>query len=99
VRVSNIEGCAEKLRSFTIALIKDGSLQAEGVGSNVLGSPLLAFAHLGEVLSRQSRFAPVHAGEVITTGTLTDLFPVSPGENWSATISGIELPRLSISIE
>lgn len=99
VRVSDIRDCAEKLRSFTIALTRDGSLQAEGVGSNVLGSPLLAFAHLGEVLSRQSRFAPVRAGEVVTTGTLTDLFPVSLGETWSATISGIELPGLSIVIE
>ena len=84
---------------LTVALSRDGSQQAEGIGSNVLGSPLLALAHLTEVLSRQSRFPPVRAGEVITTGTLTELFPVSPGETWSTTVSGIELPGLSIAIE
>jgi 2-keto-4-pentenoate hydratase len=99
IHVSEIEDCAEKLRSFVIALFSDGSQQAEGVGSNVLGSPLLAFAHLAEVLSRQSRFPAVRAGEVISTGTLTEPFPVSPGETWSTTISGIELPGLSIVIE
>jgi 2-keto-4-pentenoate hydratase len=52
-----------------------------------------------EASARQSRFPPVQAGEVISTGTLTELFPVSPGETWSTTIGGIELPGLSISIE
>jgi 2-keto-4-pentenoate hydratase len=99
VHVSDIEDCAEKLRSFTVAIFRDGAQQAEGVGANVLGSPLLAFAHLTEVLSRQSRFPAVRVGEVVTTGTLTELFPVSPGETWSTIISGIELPGLSISIE
>jgi 2-keto-4-pentenoate hydratase len=99
VLASDLEDCTEKLRSFTIALFRDGSEQADGVGSDVLGSPLLALAHLTEVLSRQSRFPPVQAGEVISTGTLTKLFPVSPGETWSTTIGGIELPGLSISIE
>jgi len=99
VPVSEIEDCVHRLRSFTIALFRDGSQQAEGVGSDVLGSPLLAFAHLTEVLSHQSRFPAVRAGEVISTGTLTELFPVSPGETWTTTISGIELPGLSISIE
>jgi 2-keto-4-pentenoate hydratase len=99
VPVAEIADCAERLRSFTIALFRDGSQRAEGVGSNVLGSPLLALAHLIDALARQTRFPPVRAGEVITTGTLTDVFPVSPGETWSTTISGIELPGLSIAIE
>jgi 2-keto-4-pentenoate hydratase len=72
--------------------------QARGGGANVLGSPLLAFAHLAEVLSLQSRFPPVEAGEIVSTGTLTGLIPVSAGEEWSTTISGIDLPGLSISI-
>jgi 2-keto-4-pentenoate hydratase len=64
----------------------------------VLGSPLLAFAYLAEVLSLQSRFEPVQAGEVVSTGTLTGPMPVSAGEGWSTTMSGIDLPGLSMSI-
>jgi 2-oxo-3-hexenedioate decarboxylase len=98
VRAAEIESCADKLRGFEVVLSKDGVEQARGVGANVLGSPLLAFAHLAEVLSQQSRFPPVQAGEIVSTGTLTGLMPVAAGEEWSTTISGIGLPGLSISI-
>jgi 2-keto-4-pentenoate hydratase len=98
VPVFEIEDCAEKLRRFEVVLSRDGTEQARGVGANVLGSPLLAFAHLIEVLARQSRFPAVQAGEIVSTGTLTGLQPVSAGETWSTTLSGIDLPGLSISI-
>lgn len=98
VPVSEIGNCAEKLRRFQVVLSRDGVQQARGVGANVLGSPLLAFAHLAEVLSLQSRFPPVQAGEIVSTGTLTGLLPVSAGEEWSTTTSGIDLPGMSISI-
>jgi hypothetical protein len=60
----------------------------------VLDSPLLTFAYLAEVLAQQSRFAPVQAGEIVSTGSLTDLLPVTPGETWSTTLDGISLPGL-----
>src|SRR5262245_36064942 len=85
VAVSDIDDCAAKLRSFTITLARNGQQLASGGGERVLGSPLLAFAHLAELLASQSRFPPVQAGEVVTTGTLTELFPVSAGEVWSTT--------------
>jgi 2-oxo-3-hexenedioate decarboxylase len=98
VPVVEIENCADKLRSFEIVLSRDGLEQARGVGANVLGSPLLAFAHLAEMLSAQSRFQPVQSGEIVSTGTLTSIMPVSADEQWSTTISGIDLPDVSISI-
>ena len=98
VPVSDIDDCVERLRTFTIVLSEGGVQRAEGVGSNVLGSPLLALSHLTELLSHQSRFPPLRAGEIVSTGTLTKLLPVSPGETWSTNISGINLPGLSISI-
>ena len=97
VAVPDIEDCAAKLRSFTIALSRNGVQQATGGGANVLDSPLLAFAHLAEVLAEQSRFAPVQAGEIVTTGTLTVPLPVAPGETWSTMLDGITLPGLSIT--
>ena len=62
----------------------------------MLDSPLLAFAHLAEVLTRLPQFEPVAAGEIVTTGTLTNAWPVAPGETWTTTFSGIELPGLAI---
>jgi 2-keto-4-pentenoate hydratase len=61
VAVADIDDCAAKLRTFTITLARDGEQQATGGGEQVLGSPLLAFAHLAEVLASQSRFPPVLA--------------------------------------
>jgi 2-oxo-3-hexenedioate decarboxylase len=77
-------------------LFKDGAQHAEGTGANVLGSPLLAFAHFAGVLARLPQFAPVGAGEVVTTGTLTDAYRVKAGETWSTRLAGIELPGLEI---
>ena len=96
VPVSSIADCARKLREFRIALARDGEVQAVGGGANVLDSPLLAFAHLAEVLARLPQFAPVGAGEVVTTGTLTAALPVQPGERWRSRLDGIGLPGLEI---
>jgi 2-keto-4-pentenoate hydratase len=98
VAVDDIGDCAAKLRSFTVALSKDGEQQATGGGANVLDSPLLAFAHLAEVLAGQPRFGPVLAGEVVSTGTLTPVSPVTQGETWSTTPEGIDLPGLSVTL-
>jgi len=98
VAVAGIEDCVAKLRSFTVTLSRDGVQQATGSGANVLDSPLLAFVHLAEVLAQQSTFAPVQAGEIVSTGTLTAPLPVAPGETWSTTLDGISLPGLSVSL-
>jgi 2-oxo-3-hexenedioate decarboxylase len=98
VLVSDVEDCASKLRSFTIELLRNGVQQATGGGANVLDSPLLAFAHLAQILSEQSRFEPVQAGEIVTTGTLTAALPIAPGEAWSTVLDGINLPEVSITV-
>jgi 2-oxo-3-hexenedioate decarboxylase len=97
VPVAGIADCARKLREFRLTLIKDGAPQAEGTGASVLDSPLLALAHFAGVLARLPQFAPVGAGEVVTTGTLTDAYLVKAGETWSTRLAGIELPGLELA--
>lgn len=87
------------LRTFTITLASDGAVHAQGGGGNVLGSPLLAAAHLLKVLKAQQQFEQIHAGELVTTGTLVSPPPVHPGETWTTALSGIELPGLHLDIE
>jgi 2-oxo-3-hexenedioate decarboxylase len=98
VPVRDIADCAAKLASFRIRLMRGGAVLAEGGGANVLDSPLLAFAHMADLLTRQPGFAPVQAGEIVTTGTLTDALPVKAGEAWSTALSGIELPGLRLAL-
>ena len=88
-----------KLRTFTIALAKNGTVEAQGGGSNVLDTPLLVVAHLLNILKSQQLFEPLQAGELVTTGTLTPALPIHAGETWTTELSGIELPGLYLHLE
>jgi 2-oxo-3-hexenedioate decarboxylase len=88
-----------KLRTFKIALSRNGEVQARGGGFNVLDSPLLAFAHLQTALEGLPQFEPVAAGEIVTTGTLTAALPIASGETWSTEFDGLGLDGLRIEFK
>ena len=83
------------LAGFSVELRKGDAPVDHGSGSNVLGSPLLALAHLVEALER-SGAPPLTAGEIVSTGTLTDAHPVAPGECWNTRFDGLPLPGLTV---
>lgn len=87
---------AAALESFSLALSCDGAVRDTGTGSNVLGSPLAAIAHLIAVLARQPQYKALQAGEIVTTGTITSALPVRAGETWSTALEGIALPGLRV---
>lgn len=87
----------EVLANASLSLSCGDELRSAGFGSDVLGSPLHALWHLHQLLKMQSQFAPLSAGEVVTTGTWTDVCPVKPGETWTSAFSGVTLPGLTIS--
>jgi 2-oxo-3-hexenedioate decarboxylase len=99
VPVEKISGLAAALPFLRIDLFKDKERKDSGVGSNVLGSPLLALAHLVELLAKQPDSPPLAAGEIISTGTITDAHPVAPGERWSTDLHGFALRNLEIAFE
>ncbi len=75
--------CAQ-LAACSIKLGHNGKLQDQGAGSNVLGDPLHALQHFLQEL-RQCPHAPdLLPGDVITTGTWTDAWPVAAGQVWTA---------------
>jgi 2-keto-4-pentenoate hydratase len=65
-----------------------------GVGSNVLGSPALALAHLAKLLAEQPQAPKLAAGEIVTTGTITDAWPVKAGEVWCSDYGALGLDGL-----
>ena len=87
------------LERFSIALSCDGNERERGLGSNALGSALLAASHLIAVLSTQPQALPIQAGEIVTTGTLTAALPIGEGQVWSTNIKGIALPGIRVAIE
>ena len=73
------------------------TLCGAGFGSDVMDSPLHALWHLHQLLNTQPQFTPLTAGEIITTGTWTDAYPVQPGQTWVTAFSGVALPGLTVS--
>jgi 2-keto-4-pentenoate hydratase len=94
--VERFDDLVHKLRTFTIELARNGSNVARGAGSNVLDGPLPAALFLLRVLRDQALFDPVAAGEIVTTGTLTPALPISPGETWTTTLAGIDVPGVTV---
>ena len=86
----------ESLASFSLTLSCDGQLREVGRGSNVLGNPLVAIAHLISVLAKQPDFKSLQANELVTTGTITTAQSVHAGECWRTEVTGIALPGLSV---
>ncbi len=93
----NRAALAAALPAFTLRLRRGETLVDTGVGANVLGSPALALAHLARVLATQPWAPPLAAGEVITTGTVTDAWPVAPGETWTSDYGALGLPGLTVA--
>jgi 2-keto-4-pentenoate hydratase len=52
---------------------------------------------LHRLLQRQPQFPPLAAGEIISTGTWTEAYPVEAGQTWTSAFSGVTLPGLCIS--
>jgi 2-oxo-3-hexenedioate decarboxylase len=48
------------------------------------------------LLGKQSEYAPLHAGEMVTTGTITTARSVHAGEMWQSELEGIALRGLTI---
>jgi 2-oxo-3-hexenedioate decarboxylase len=85
------------LPGFTLTLRRAGAVIDAGVGANVLDSPALALVHLAGVLARQPQFAPLAAGEIVTTGTVTDAWPVAPGETWTSDYGALGLAGVTLT--
>ncbi|MEM7423691.1 MAG: hydratase [Pseudomonadota bacterium] len=91
------EGALAAIGKFTCALSCDGTALETGRASNVLGSPLRALGHLVDLVAADASAPPLRSGEIITTGTLTDAYPIAAGQHWETMLNGIDLPGLSVS--
>jgi len=94
---ANRAAIADALPAFTLQLARGGALIDTGVGANVLGGPAHALAHLVRVLASQPSSPPLAAGEIVTTGTITDAWPVKPGETWTSDYGALGLAGLTLT--
>lgn len=98
VTASNISGLAEQLPKFKVRLLKDGQLVEEGSGRNSLRSPALCLAELASAMAKQNGAESLAAGDLVSSGTLTASTPIQAGATWTASVEGIDLPALTLTL-
>jgi 2-keto-4-pentenoate hydratase len=86
------------LAQSSVELFKSDQLVERGNGSNVLDSPLRALHHFLVELRRCPGACDLRAGDVVTTGTWTDAWPIQAGETWTARFAS-PLGALSVTLK
>ncbi len=100
--IADLAGDAEQLHqllaSTCLDLSRNGELIETGRGSYVLDSPLRALLHFLNELRSCPGAQDLVAGDIVTTGTWTDAWPVQAGEQWRSNFDQA-LPSLTIDFE
>jgi 2-keto-4-pentenoate hydratase len=98
VAAASISELVEQLANFKVRLSKDGQLVEEGSGRNSLRSPALCLAELASAMAKQDGAEPLAAGDLVSSGTLTESTPIQPGATWTASAVGIDLSTLTLTL-
>ena len=82
----------EQLAALRVTLVCDGRDVEEGCADIVLDGPLNALRLWVDAMAAQPQGWPIAAGDIVTTGTITDAAPLAAGERWQTRLSD---PRLA----
>jgi len=78
---------ARELAAIHVQLLEDGKVIDEGDATIVLDGPLTALRLWVDAMAAQPEQWPIVAGDIVTTGTITDAAPLAPGQRWQTRIS------------
>ncbi len=98
VEAAAIPQLVEQLSRFTVRLSRNGEIVAEGSGRNSLRSPALCLAELQAALVRQAGATPLAAGDLVSSGTLTESQAIAAGDTWHVELEGIDLKPLTVAL-
>lgn len=95
-RQPGFEERVARLDGLEVRLFRNETPVARGRGSDVLGHPLAALEFVPRLLPRFAGPEEPASGGVVSTGTMTALEPLSPGERWRVEAAGVDLPGMEI---
>jgi 2-keto-4-pentenoate hydratase len=98
VEAAEIPALVDQLSRFSVRLSRNGDDVAEGSGRNSLRSPALCLAELEAAIARQAGATPLAAGDLVSSGTLTDSQAIAAGETWRVEVDGIDLKPLTLAL-
>ena len=98
VELGHIAHLVNDLAAFTVRLSRNSEIAEEGAGKNALKSPALCVGELLEALKRAGG-ETLQPGDLISTGTLTTSMPMTAGDTWTASLSGLAPSPLTLRVE
>lgn len=96
VPIERFADAAAELRALEVELLRDGEVVDRGVGSIVLDGPVDALRQWVDALHAQPQHWPIRAGDIVTTGTITDAWPMVPGMRFETRLSDKRLSALKL---
>jgi len=99
VPVQGWASLADDLAALRVELLCDGHVVDRGQGTVVLDGPLNALRLWIDAMAVHTPDWPVRPGDMVTTGTITDAWPLQPGQTWSTTLSDARLTALVLRTE
>jgi len=90
---------ARELASIHVELLRGDERVDEGESSIVLDGPLTALRLWVDAMAVQPQAWPIVAGDIVSTGTITDAAPMLAGERWQTRLSERRLAGLVVSTE
>lgn len=99
VPVERFERLGPELAALQLELCEGDRVVDRGVGSVVLDGPLNALRLWVDAMAAQANPWPIRPGDVVTTGTITDAQPLSPGQTWSTRLSDPRLTPLTLTVQ
>jgi 2-keto-4-pentenoate hydratase len=83
------------LPALTMSMTADGEVISEGTGAACLGDPCAALLWLARTAREFG--SPLRAGDLVLSGALGPMVPVTPGTTYLATIDGLGTVRASFA--
>lgn len=86
-RFTDAGDVAAQLAALRVTLSCDGREVEEGSADIVLDGPLHALRLWVDAMAARPERWPIAAGDIVTTGTITDAAPLVPGHRWQTRLS------------
>ena len=99
VPIASFAEPARELAGVHVTLMRDGETVDQGVSSIVLDGPLTALRLWVDAMAAQREQWPIVAGDIVTTGTITDAAPMLPGRRFQTRLSEARLPGMALRTE
>ena len=87
---------ARQLSALRVTLVCDGRDVEEGSADIVLDGPLHALKLWVDAMAARPECWPIAAGDIVTTGTITDAAPLAPGQRWQTRLSDTRFAAMTL---